>query len=241
MKDPNDNSAKPEELNKEVIKKILSEARAIYKCFCRCIDLQPSSTTIRIESANFAYTMVSFCGRQMSDENVENLSMEMFSMIEELRPKFMEFAVEHYDKALSITNEKANNGTIGDEGSNEHDERWLIYLMKGKILEKEKKSILKSLDLYMKAIENLIAQGAVVPKKINFNSPPEMALELLEVYYRIYATILKLELKDEEFPPTLETIKEIHEKVIRIEEVIGTAIKERYQDGLSKSGKKLVL
>ena len=48
-----------------------------------------------------------------------------------------------------------------------------------------------------------------MPRKINFNSPPELTLELLEVYYRIHATILKLELKREgtDFPPSMEQVR----------------------------------
>ena len=59
----------------------------------------------------------------------------------------------------------------------------------------------------MKALDNLIAQRASpLPKKISFNAPPELALELLEVYYRIHATILKLEFADGDFPPTWERL-----------------------------------
>ena len=208
-------------MNKESIKQILLDAKAIHKSFCKCIELASDSTTIRIESANYAYTILSFCGRQMSDDNVENLSMEMFSMIEELKPNFMEFAVENYNKALSMTNKKANDGTLNDKDSNEHDERWLIYMMKGKILEKQKKPIVESLECYLKAVDNLIAQGATVPKKINFNSPPDWALELLEVYYRMHASVLKLELKDaEEFPLPMKTLNDIWDKVKKVDDVI---------------------
>lgn len=108
--------------------------------------------------------------------------------------------------------------------------------MKGKIYEKEKKPFLQSLDFYQKAMENLISQGATLPKKINFNSPPEMALELLEVYYRFHASILKMELKDEDFPPSLEMLKTISEKVKDIDKIMSPAI----VDGPGKNGTYLV-
>ncbi len=70
----------------------------------------------------------------------------------------------------------------------------------------------------MKAMDNLLFQGAApLPKRISFNSPPELALELLEVYYRIHATILKEEFGDE-FPPSRERIalfKDVLDKVER--------------------------
>ena len=71
----------------------------------------------------------------------------------------------------------------------------------------------------MKAVDNLICQGATpLPKRISFNTPPELALELLEVYYRIHATILKQEFVDE-FPPSKERLlffTNILEKVDRL-------------------------
>jgi hypothetical protein len=49
-------------------------------------------------------------------------------------------------------------------------------------------------------MDNLVNQGAApLPKKISFNAPPELALELLEVFYRIHATILKQVRSDQRF------------------------------------------
>jgi calcineurin-binding protein cabin-1 len=201
----NECSSKTIEMSNESVKQILAEAEAIMKCFRNCIQLSPRSTTVRIESANFAYTMVSFCTRQLGDDNVESLSMDLFTLIEKLKPAFMAFAVENYDMALTITDEKYKEGSMDIEESNEHDERWLIYMMKGKILEKQKKEPQESLSLYIKAVDNLLSQGAIVPKRINFNSPPDLALELLEVYYCIHASTLKLEFTTEDSPLDLNS------------------------------------
>ena len=55
-------------------------------------------------------------------------------------------------------------------------------------------------------MDNLLFQGAApLPKRISFNSPPELGLELLEVYYRIHATILKQEFEDD-FPPSKDRL-----------------------------------
>ena len=69
------NEMKNIEITKEIIKEILSEANAILKCFTKSIELSATSTTVRIESANFAYTLLSYCGRLMMEDNVENLSI----------------------------------------------------------------------------------------------------------------------------------------------------------------------
>ena len=125
--------------------------------------------------------MLAFLGRQMNEENVENLSMDLFNAIDQLRSVFVKFAQSNYNKAMQIINQKQIDGKMDD---NEHDERWLSYLMTGKIKEKLKEPLIDSLELYAKAIENLVSQGATVPKKINFNSPPDWTIELMEVYFR---------------------------------------------------------
>jgi hypothetical protein len=52
------------------------------------------------------------------------------------------------------------------------DERWLLHTMKGKIFHKRKLPIEVTLKEYLKALDNLIIQGAgPLPKKISFNSP----------------------------------------------------------------------
>lgn len=93
--------------------------------------------------------------------------------------------------------------------------------MKGKIFHKRKLSIEVTLNEYLKALDNLVSQGAgPLPKKISFNSPQgeclislrmikntpncvaffiaEFSLEMLEVLYRIYSAILKDEFNDHE-------------------------------------------
>lgn len=206
------------EMTKDTIKQILAEARAIRKSFLKCIELAPTSTTVRIECANFGYSLMAFCGRQLNvEENVENLSMDLFNSVEELRPLFTQFALENYDKAVQITTQKAKDGVFDEDGHNDHDERWLSYLMTGKIMEKQKKPIINSLELYLKAMDSLVSLGASVPKKINFNSPPDWTLELLEVYFRFHASILKLELKGDEFPLPMEKLVQIQDILARFD------------------------
>ena len=207
------NEMKQLEMTTELIKQILNEAKAILKCFQKCIQLSATSTTVRIESANFAYTLLSYCGRLMSDgDNVESLSIDLFNSVDSLHPLFFEFAQSNYQQALEITIQKEQSGVLNTD--NEHDERWLSYLMKGKLSEKLKeKPLLSALQDYVKALQNLVGQGASVPRKINFNSPPELTLELLEVYYRIHASVLKLEFKQIPQVTELLSIRQILQDV----------------------------
>ena len=212
------NEMKNLETTTELIKQILNEAKAILKCFQKCIQLSANSTTVRIESANFAYTLLSYCGRLMSDgDNMESLSIDLFNSVDQLHPVFFEFAQSNYQRALEISTQKEVQGSLNTD--NEHDERWLSYLMKGKLLEKKKQSLLSTLEEYVKALQNLVGQGASVPRKINFNSPPDLTLELLEVYYRIHASVLKLELKQEDKSMSLEELQKIRKVLQDVESV----------------------
>ena len=212
------NEMKNLETTTELIKQILNEAKAILKCFQKCIQLSANSTTVRIESANFAYTLLSYCGRLMSDgDNMESLSIDLFNSVDQLHPVFFEFAQSNYQRALEISTQKEVQGSLNTD--NEHDERWLSYLMKGKLLEKKKQSLLSTLEEYVKALQNLVGQGASVPRKINFNSPPDLTLELLEVYYRIHASVLKLELKQEDKSMSLAELQKIRKILQDVESV----------------------
>ena len=92
-----------------------------------------------------------------------------------------------YTKALDLMANQDEDEAV--------DEMWLLHFMKGKIKEKRGQPLVEALKEYMRALEKLLAEGATVPKKINFNNPPDYALELLEVYYRIHASIVKTELR----------------------------------------------
>ena len=177
-KDPS--SGKIMELTTEIINRILIDSDVIMKCYERCHILSPRNSMICIESANFAYTMTSFCTRQQ--KIYKDSEEQLFSKLKEKAPIYLKYASEYYDKALKLM-----------VAQDEPDEMWLLHFMKGKILEKEHLPIQDCLKEYEKALDKLLEQNATLPKKISYNSPAELSLELLEVYYRIHATILKYE------------------------------------------------
>ena len=167
------------ELTSDIINRIIVDSDVIMKCYERCHILSPKNSMICIESANFAYTMHSFCTRQ---QNIHKDSEDLFSKLKDKAPLYLKYASDYYDKALKLM-----------EAQDEPDEMWLLHFMKGKILEKENLPIQTCLLEYEKALDKLLEQNATLPKKISYNSPAEFSLELLEVYYRIHATILKYE------------------------------------------------
>ena len=177
-KDPT--SLKIVELTQEIINRILVDSDVIVKCYERCHLLSPKNSMICIESANFAYTMHSFCTRQLNI--LDSSEEELKSKLKDRIPNHLKYASDYYDKALRLM-----------EAQDEPDEMWLLHFMKGKIFEKRKSAIQECLSEYEKALDKLLEQNATLPKKISWNSPTELSLELLEVYYRIHATILKQE------------------------------------------------
>ena len=186
-------SGKVIELADDIIKRILVDSDVIMKCYERCHILSPKNSMICIESANFAYTMHSFCTRQL--DILDSLEESVKLKLKHKAPVYLKYASEYYDRALKLM-----------EAQEEPDEMWLLHFMKGKICEKNKLPIQKCLAEYEKALDMLLELNATLPKKIIYNSPAELSLELLEVYYRIHATILKQEFITP-LPPSSEILK----------------------------------
>ncbi|CAC5395083.1 CABIN1 [Mytilus coruscus] len=75
----------------------------------------------------------------------------------------------------------------------ENEEEWLQHYMIGKCLEKMKKSPEDFLKHYEQATECLYEENAPYPKKIAYAySTPHLAVEALEMFYRLHSSILKL-------------------------------------------------
>ncbi|KAJ8969409.1 hypothetical protein NQ317_010317 [Molorchus minor] len=77
------------------------------------------------------------------------------------------------------------------EETSEPDERWLQYYILGKIAEKKQKEPAEYLQYYMTASTLLDENKATYPEKIFYNSPQHLAVEALELHYRIHASVLK--------------------------------------------------
>ncbi|QQP57020.1 Uncharacterized protein FKW44_001874 [Caligus rogercresseyi] len=177
-------------------KDILKHFGDAFNCFRLCISHRPKEATVYIEFANFSYVMHSFCRRTL-DSPPENLSMETFQAMEKIKEKSLDNAEKHYSEAFLIISK--NLADLND------DERWLLYLMRGKIKEKENRPYGEALELYIN-----------ISKKISYTSPQDFSLELLEVYYRMHSSTLKRRDQSfsiEELRYILKSLKEAHDKV----------------------------
>ncbi|KAF6029656.1 cabin1 [Bugula neritina] len=146
--------------------------------FKRALHLVHDNVKLWIEYACAAYQLHSFASRVMKTKKLELSSTEM-STFTELKGDMLERSRLCYIEA----------GRCNDD---DFEEEWLQHYMLGKICEKSKGDPEVYLDHYTKAASCLHKEGAQYPSKISYMyNPPYLAVEALEIYYRIHATILK--------------------------------------------------
>ncbi|GCC34948.1 hypothetical protein chiPu_0013425 [Chiloscyllium punctatum] len=156
---------------------------AVLNCFKRALEIDSSNLSLWIEYGSMSYALHSFASRQLKQWKME-LPSEVVQQMEERRDSMLETAKQCF---LSATHCEGD----GDE------EEWLIHYMLGKIAEKQKQPPKEYLEHYKQAAHNLHEDAAHYPRKIHYHNPPDLAMEALEVYFRLHASILKLLEKDE--------------------------------------------
>ena len=169
--------------------KMLESYESVKNCFDHYINMNDGNSNMFIEYANFSYNFQSFISRTLNN-NSENMTMALFEKLEKTKEECYKVANKHFNHTLTIFQRDGID-------QNDVDERWLIHYMLGKIKEKTNCSLLDSLDSYKTSIEYLEKNGAILPKKVNYNSPQTWSVECLEVYYRVHASILKYLVKYE--------------------------------------------
>ncbi|XP_038649496.1 calcineurin-binding protein cabin-1 isoform X4 [Scyliorhinus canicula] len=155
---------------------------AVLNCFKRALEIDSSNLSLWIEYGSMSYALHSFASRQLKQWKME-LPSEVVQQMEERRDSMLETAKQCF---LSATHCEGD----GDE------EEWLIHYMLGKIAEKQKQPPKEYLEHYNQAAHNLHEDAAHYPRKIHYHNPPDLAMEALEVYFRLHASILKLLEKD---------------------------------------------
>jgi tetratricopeptide (TPR) repeat protein len=162
---------------------ILENSRAVQTCFRKYLKLNQENSNLWIEFGNFSYNIHSYISRTLQN-NSEDLTMDMFEILERKKEELLKQALACYEKTLEI---------FEREGIDEDDvdERWLVYFMMGKIKEKYATPIVDCLEIYLTSMKYLKKNKVVLPRKINYDSPQTFALEALEVYYRVHASVLK--------------------------------------------------
>ncbi|XP_064248784.1 calcineurin-binding protein cabin-1 isoform X3 [Passer domesticus] len=157
---------------------IWKHSTPVLNCFKRALEIDSSNLSLWIEYGTISYALHSFASRQLKQWKME-LPPEVVKQMEERRDSMLETA------KLCFTSAARCEGD-GDE------EEWLIHYMLGKIAEKQKQPPVVYLLHYKQAGHYLHEEAARYPKKIHYHNPPELAMEALEVYFRLHASILKL-------------------------------------------------
>ncbi|CRK90645.1 CLUMA_CG004346, isoform A [Clunio marinus] len=174
------------------VKDFLEIADQTINCFNQCLKLK-KTITILTEFASFTYHLHSFCSRNLKQSS-ETLSMENFSAIEERKDKFLNISLKCFMEvceAVSDVNHELNVNKTQEDSEDNHDERYYYHFMLGKIAEKKKEPPLNYLNHYLKSAKFLYEDNATYPIKINHSNPTHLAIESLEVFYRISACIMK--------------------------------------------------
>ncbi|KAM9329216.1 calcineurin-binding protein cabin-1 [Gastrophryne carolinensis] len=163
---------------------IWKHASSVLNCFKRALEIDKSNLSLWIEYGTMSYALHSFASRQLK-QWMKALPAEAVSQLKERRDSMLETAKQCFMSASSCEGD-------GDE------EEWLIQYMLGKICEKQKGAPGKYLQHYKQAAHYLHEEAARYPKKIHYHNPPELAMEALEVYFRLHASVLKLLEKTEQ-------------------------------------------
>nr|XP_057926848.1 calcineurin-binding protein cabin-1 isoform X2 [Doryrhamphus excisus] len=170
-----------EKLNSNELKSdvpIWKHSQAVLNCFKRALEIDSSNLSLWIEYGTISYALHSFASRQLKQWRDE-LPPEVVKQMEERRDSMLETASQCFQGASRC------------EGDSDEEE-WLIHYMLGKIAEKRKQPPVEYLQLYQKAAHFLHEEAARYPRKIHYHNPPDLAMEALELHFRLSTTILKL-------------------------------------------------
>ncbi|KAL7827387.1 hypothetical protein SRHO_G00331050 [Serrasalmus rhombeus] len=157
---------------------IWKHSLAVLTCFKRSLEIDSSNLCLWIEYGTMSYALHSFASRQLKQWKNE-LPAELGKQMEERRDSMLETAYQCFQSASAC-------------GGDCNEEEWLIHYMLGKIAEKRKLPPKDYLQLYKQSAHYLHEEAARYPRKIHYHNPPDLAMEALELFFRLTATILKL-------------------------------------------------
>ncbi|GAB1609710.1 calcineurin-binding protein cabin-1-like isoform X1 [Argonauta hians] len=159
---------------------IYKQAIASLRCFTRAVEIDCNNAKLWIEYGSLAYQLHSHAARQLKLMHWFPLNDEMYQIATVSNKEMLLIAANCYKKASEC------------EVDGGYSEEWLYSYMMGKVCEKMRKPARKYLEHYKQAAYHLHEDFAAYPKKINYVvSPPHLAVESLELFYRQHVAILK--------------------------------------------------
>ncbi|KAI8501248.1 hypothetical protein Bbelb_213430 [Branchiostoma belcheri] len=208
---------------------------AALRCFKRALQLDNTNVSLWIEYGSLAYWLHSHASRQLKQRKEITLAPEIVQQMVSKKAEMLSMSEYCFSQANKI------------EGDGEEEE-WLHHYMLGKVAEKRGNPPQVYLEHYRLAAVYLHEDEARYPRKIHYHNPPDLAMEALEVFFRIHASIIKYILKEPSNPDydLLEKyIKEAAESPFalgkekrerqRDRESVGSAAESSSQDGQDSS------
>ncbi|XP_055295611.1 calcineurin-binding protein cabin-1-like [Sitodiplosis mosellana] len=167
-------------------KEWVQDSEEVLRCFEQCLKIDEQQHMLWIEYGNYAYVLHSYCSRCLKQAG-EALSMDESTFLKEKKEQCLKLT---HDSFITIDNMKP---LPADDESDENtdDEKWLYHYMLGKVSEKRKELPNVVIEHYLKSAQFLYDNNASYPFKISSVNPQNLALEALEIFYRITATIIK--------------------------------------------------
>ncbi|WAR03684.1 CABIN-like protein [Mya arenaria] len=165
---------------------IYKKSVAALRCFKRATEIDSTNSKLWIEYGTLAYQLHSHASRQIRWKKWFAMDDEFVSIATESKREMLVTATECF---------RAAGESVAGEREGGEDE-WLHNYMQGKCGEKARRHLREYIHLYFKAMQCLHEENAKYPRKIMFSyTTPHLAVEALEIYYRIHVAILKLLLK----------------------------------------------
>lgn len=166
-------------------KEWIKQSEEVLRCFEQCLKIDEQQHVLWIEYGNYAYALHSYCSRCLKQSN-ESPEAENMDFLKEKKEQCLKIT---HDCFITIDNMKP--ALADDELETSDDEKWLYHYMLGKVSEKRKETPNVVIEHYLKSAEYLYENNASYPFKISSVNPQNLALEALEIFYRITATIVK--------------------------------------------------
>ncbi|CAH1273708.1 CABIN1 [Branchiostoma lanceolatum] len=160
---------------------------AALRCFKRALELDNTNVSLWIEYGSLAYWLHSHASRQLKQRKEITLAPEIVQQMVSKKAEMLSMSEYCFTQANQI------------EGDGEEEE-WLHHYMLGKVAEKRGNPPQVYLEHYRLASVYLHEDEARYPRKIHYHNPPDLAMEALEVFFRIHASIIKYILKEPSNP-----------------------------------------
>ncbi|XP_012554016.2 calcineurin-binding protein cabin-1 isoform X1 [Hydra vulgaris] len=150
------------------------------RCFEKAVSINNEKCVILEEYGQTAYMLNSYASKRLKEgtqEGKHDLPTNEYYL--KMKNDMLNLSFKCFNEALQ-------------KASGCENEQWLHYYMLGKASEKLKLSPDQYLEFYQKSLRELYKNGGQFQKKISYHGAPQYSIEVVELFFRIHASILKV-------------------------------------------------